>query len=676
MTGPQGNPLLLLSAALDAGRQLPTLSELGGVALLTGDASALLACDDLPELIQVIVDDGEALASTVGQDFLLGAAASPSTPLMLEAVVEVFLSHPAAVAQLGDALVDVWLDTSRAHHDLIGGIALEGSARLVLAAASSPYALLDRLKRLKRELPQFNDDFSGRAVRVAGAVAEHFAAPEVPALLESFLTVDDVADDAAFELGMLALRQALQSNDTNQARSLLLRARERFSDAYADEQRTDAAAFGAAVDAVLSYSAGSPAVAGLSEQLQAAVLEIRLNLLGLPAGWRTPRYDTLAAWQQLIGSLERAQAADDPGSWLHAGRLISDLVSVYSAHRTLQLVTAADDGRPGSLPSVPSLAAPGLHALLAPRIEHTLLAHEGGQAIFDTWLEELQAASYEDTDGTPSVLREQAETLRLALAQERPPPAPKPDSPASAALAGLVGEERAQRIHDRLAPEPELSSHIEAMLEARFAREPIDEIPIIATLYRRVQQQLREQCPQGYVGQFAADIDVLLALLLRFLNLRLSETQKFGGEARKYLRKIKATDEKPLEKELGRDLWDFLCGLGLRVDLEVSNIGAGRVDVAWRPHTEQITIELKRDWADPTWDAVAEKYLAQAVSYQVSGPPVNFFMVLDLTDKPHGLAALPACVEVRTVPGPAGDPRPRTLIMFRIQGNKRDPSSL
>jgi len=675
VTGSQSDPLVLISAALDAGHRPPTLTELGGIDLLTSDADTLLASDELPELIQLIADDSDALASTAGQNFLLGAAAAPGTPLMLEAVVEVFLGHPAAVAQLGDALVDVWLDTSRAHHDLIGGIALEGSARLVLAAASSPYALLDRLKRLQRELPQLNDDFTGRAVRVAGAVAEHFAAPEVPALLETLLTVDDVADDAAFELGMLALRQALQSNDTNQARTLLLRARERFSDAYADEQRADAAAFGAAVDAVLSYSAGSPAVAGLSDQLQAAVLEIRLNLLGLPAGWRTPRFDTLAAWQQLIGSLESAQAADDPGSWLYAGRLISDLVSVYSAHRTLQLLVTAHDGQPGSASGEPS-TAPGLHALLAPRIEHTLLAHEGGQAIFDTWLEELQAGSAGDADGTAPVVREQAAALRLALAQERPPPDPKPDSSASAALAGLVGTQTAQRIHDHLAPEPELSSHIEAMLEARFAREPVDEIPIIAAVYRRVQQQLREQCPQGYVGQFAADIDVLLALLLRFLNLRLSETQKFGGEARKYLRKLKATDEKPLEKELGRDLWDYLGGLGLRVELEVSNIGAGRVDVAWRPHTEQITIELKRDWTDPNWDAIAGKYLAQAVSYQVSGPPINFFMVLDLTDKPDGLAALPACVEVRTVPGPAGDPRPRTLIMLRIQGNKRDPSSL
>ncbi|WP_318216167.1 hypothetical protein [Streptomyces sp. SCL15-6] len=69
-------------------------------------------------------------------------------------------------------------------------------------------------------------------------------------------------------------------------------------------------------------------------------------------------------------------------------------------------------------------------------------------------------------------------------------------------------------------------------------------------------------------------------------------------------------------------------------------------------------------------------FLPQAIAYQVNGPPVHFLVVLDLTDKPDGLAAVPACVHVRTVPGPADDPRPRTMIMLRIQGNKRDPHDL
>ncbi|MGW0550113.1 hypothetical protein [Streptomyces altiplanensis] len=675
MSGEQ-DPLAPLVAALNAHLPPPSLYDLGGTALISGDTTTLLERDELPELITLVADHAETLHSDTGRDFLLEAAAAPTSPLMLEAVVEAFLGHPPALAELGDDLVDVWLDTSRQHADLIGGIALEASARLVLADASSPYALLDRLKRMRREVPQLNDDFAGRAVRVAGAVAEHFPAPEIPALLETLVSVDDVAEDASFELGMLSLRCALECADAEQARTLLVTARAHFSDAHADEERPDAAAFGVAVDAVLAYCAGAPVLASTHSLLEEAILEIRLNLLGMPATWRTPRFDTLAAWHQLATTLEQAKAADRPGSWLHAGALISHLVSVYSAHRTLHLLSPAGEDPAGRTSAPPTGKVQGLHAMVAPRVEHVFLAHEGGRAILDEWLEELHAAPDTDDDPATALVREQAWALRKALTTQEEGGPPKSDSPASAALAGLVGEDAAERIHARLAAEPELSARITAMLEARTAREPVDEVPVIASTYRRVQQQLAQQCPQGYHGQFAADIDTLLIYLLRFMDLRLSETQKFGGEARAYLRKLASGEDKPKEKELGKDLRDFLRGVGLRVELEVSNVGAGRVDVAWRPHDELITIELKRDWKDVTWDALADNYAAQAISYQVSGRPINFFMVLDLTDKPDGLAALPACAHVRTFPGPAGDPSPRTLIMLRVQGNKRDPSSL
>jgi hypothetical protein len=641
------------------------LSDLGGADLISGDTSHLVSRDELPELIGIIADDAEALRSDAGHRFLLTAAAAPTNPLMLEAVVEAFLNHPAAVTELGDDLLDVWLDTTRQHADLIGGIALEGSARLVLADAATSYALLDRLRRLRREVPQLNDDFAGRAVRVIGAVAERFAVPEAAELLESFLAIDDIADDAAFELGMLALRQALGTGDSEQARVLLVNARERFTDAYTEEERADAAAFGIAVDAVLAYSSGRPISDTARQDLRAAVLEIRLNLLGMPEGWRTPRLDTLTSWHQLISDLDAAQAAAVPGSWLHAGALIENMVSIYSAHRSLNLLSTAGGAAQQSS---------GLHTLLAPRVEHVFLAREGGLAILDQWLEELQIAPGSDDDPLTLLLCDQARELRESLAAESRPDHPKAVGPAPAALAGLVGPEIAQRIQGAL--EPELSQCLAAMLEAREAQTPIDEVPIIANTFRSIHEQLLAQCPHGYTGQFALDIDVLLIKLLRFMDLRLSETQKYGGDARKYLRQIPSGSPMPLEKELGNDLRDYLRGVGLRVELEVSNVGAGRVDVAWRPNDELITIELKRDWTDISWDTLATKYLPQAVSYQVSSPPLNLFMVLDLTDKPDGLASLPACVHVRTVPGPAGDPRPRTLIMLRVQGNKRDPSSL
>lgn len=673
------DPLQPLVDAHRTGAPTPSLADLGGLGHLLQDTATLLDHDELPLLVALMCTDHTAIQDDQARAFLLTAAEVPQDPLRLEGVITSLLGCPEAVHELGDDLADIWLDASRSHTDLLGGIALEGTARIVLSGAAAEYGLLDRLRRLNRqqELAQIDDDYALRTVRVAGAVAEHFDSPDPARLLNQLVERDDVAEDAAFELGMLALRQALHTDEPDRARPLLLEARQHLSDAHQDEERPDAAAFGAAIDAILAYSAGVPLPDAARTQLDEAVLDLRLNLLGLPPGWRTPRLDTLTAWQHLLDTLTRATDSDRPGAWLHAAGVISDLVDVYTAHRTLDLF-APSPARPSTAQpgTATSAATHGLHALLAPRVEATLLAHEGGLALLDEWLEELAEDPGRDHDPTTTLVREQAARLREALDTGGGSPSPKPDCPATS-LAGLgLSTADTEHLQSLLADTPELRDRIDAMLAARKAAQPVDEVPIIATVFRNTHHQLKEQCPDGYVGQFAADVDRMLLRLLRFVDLRLSETQKYGGQARAYLRQLKKDEDKPREAELGRDLRDFLRGQGLRVRMEETNVGGGRVDIAWQPNTELITLELKRDWADPSWDAYATTYGPQAISYQVVGPPVNFLVVLDLTPKPQGLAAIPACIDVRTLPGPAGDPRPRTLIMVRVQGNKRDPSDV
>ncbi|WP_150183833.1 DUF4208 domain-containing protein [Streptomyces venezuelae] len=613
MLSPSEDPLRFLARARTAGTPPPTLADLGGSVLLTEARDELLDHDDLPALVTIVCDDASTLASPTGQDFLL-AAAVLDDPLLLEDVVTALLTHPAAVRVLGEDLADAWLDISRTRLDLLGGIALESCARLVLAGIASHHGLVDRLRRMRREVARIDDDFAARAVRVAGAVAEQFPALEITALLEQVLDHDDVADDAAFELGMLTLRQAFSSATVDQAQPQLLRAREYLSDASCMEERPDAVAFGAALDALLAYAAGVTVPDDTVRRLQDAILDIRLNLFGLPPGWRTPRLDTLATWQRLLDTLVGAQRADREGSWLHAAAVVTSLVDVYTAHRTLDLLTPSDGSLPIGVPAA-SVSAPGLHAVLSPRVEQTLLARESGLALLDEWLVELGASSGSDQDPVTPVVREQAVALREALAAGRQDPGPKSESPASV-LAGLpLPPAYADRLSTFLITAPEITACLADMWRARQAREPVDEIPVVATAFRATRDELRRQCPYGYADQFAADIDRILIYLLRFLDLRLNETQMFGGDARKYLRRLKKDEPKPHEKELGRDLRDYLRGLGLRVELEVSNIGAGRVDVAWRPHDELITLELKRDWATPTWDAYARAFLQQAISY-------------------------------------------------------------
>jgi hypothetical protein len=672
------DPLQLLVDAQRDGHPAPSLTELGGLDRLLHDTATLLDHDELPALVAAMCTDRPTLQDSHARTFLLAAAGAPQDPLRLEGVINSLITCPEAVNALGEDLADTWLEASRDHTDLIGGIALEGAARIVLSGAAPEHGLLDRLRRMDRrqELAEIDDDYALRTVRVAGALAEHFDSPTPAGLLRQLIEREDIAEDAAFELGMLAMRQALHTEDPNQARPLLLEARQHLSDAQQDEERPDAVAFGVAIDAILAYSAGTLLPESARAQLDEAILELRLNLLGMPPGWRTPRLDTLTAWQHLLDTLTRASDADRPGAWLHAAAVISDLVNVYTAHRTLDLFTPAAGQPTSDRPDPASPNAHGLHALLAPRVEATLLAQDRGRALLDEWLEELAEDCGDDQDPTTPLVREQANRLRQMLDDGSGSLAPKSDRPATS-LAGLgLSAVDTDHLESLLADAPELNQRIAQMLAARTAAQPLDEKPIIATVFRGIHSKLKEQCPRGYVGQFAADVDRMLLHLLRFVDLRLSETQRYGGQARAYLRQLRKDEDKPLENELGRDLRDFLRGQGLWVRMEETNVGGGRVDIAWQPNDELITLELKRDWADSSWDAYADAYGPQAISYQVAGPPVNFLVVLDLTPKPQGLAAIPACVEVRTLPGPAGDPRPRTLIMVRVQGNKRDPSAV
>ncbi len=433
------DPLQPLVHAHCTGAPTPSLADLGGLGYLLQDVATLLDHDELPLLVALICTDHTAIRDDQARAFLLAAADAPQDPLRLEGVIASLLGCPDAIHELGDDLADIWLEASRSHTDLIGGIALEGAARIVLCGATAEYGLLDRLRRLNRqqELAQIDDDYALRTVRVVGAVAEHFDSPDPARLLNQLVERDDVAEDAAFELGMLALRQALHSDKPDHARPLLLEARQHLSDAYQDEERPDAAAFGAAIDAILAYSGGVPLQDAVRTQLDEAVLDLRLNLLGLPPGWRTPRLDTLIAWQHLLDTLTRAADADRPGAWLHAASVISDLVDVYTAHRTLDLFATSPACPPTARPgSATSAATHGLHALLAPRVEATLLAREGGSALLHEWLEELAEDPGRDHDPTTFLVREQASRLREALEAGGGPPSPKPDCPATS-LAGL-----------------------------------------------------------------------------------------------------------------------------------------------------------------------------------------------------------------------------------------------
>ncbi|GAA3832652.1 hypothetical protein GCM10022226_62420 [Sphaerisporangium flaviroseum] len=63
---------------------MPRLADLGGLDLLAEHASELLTRQELPELIQLILNDDQASGSAAGRNFLLAAAVAPRNGSLTE----------------------------------------------------------------------------------------------------------------------------------------------------------------------------------------------------------------------------------------------------------------------------------------------------------------------------------------------------------------------------------------------------------------------------------------------------------------------------------------------------------------------------------------------------------------------------------------------------------------
>ncbi|QWA23217.1 hypothetical protein KJK32_23580 [Streptomyces sp. JCM17656] len=142
------------------------------------------------------------------------------------------------------------------------------------------------------------------------------------------------------------------------ARSFLQQALE------ADEDRPDATAFLAALDAVLAFDSGrTETLHDATRKLRRSVTEHAMWLTGMRTHWRAGRYDTEAAWYTLSRDLEHADAHLDQPLTTWPSQTIHHVLAAYTAHRSVRLQ--------------PTDAAPGLQVLVAPRIEDAFASRQG-----------------------------------------------------------------------------------------------------------------------------------------------------------------------------------------------------------------------------------------------------------------------------------------------------------
>ena len=232
-------------------------------------------------------------------------------------------------------------------------------------------------------------------------------------ILERLTEVEDVETDAAFELGMLHLRDAVQATDLQVALSDLGEAIEDYDRAGIEGDRPDAVAFRAACEAVRAFATGrsvSSESVGIVDKAAGSWLR---GYLGDGHHWRQSRADVAPQWAGLIRNLNAVADLSEP-AWYDTAALLADAGRLYVSYNATTLVaspTAADE------------TAHATPVLLGPCLDAGLAATADKLRLVDRWL--ASESTKAESDDVVTAIRDARARIR----------APEPQTPSGKARA-------------------------------------------------------------------------------------------------------------------------------------------------------------------------------------------------------------------------------------------------
>ncbi|MGW6574920.1 hypothetical protein ACWGAN_22535 [Streptomyces sp. NPDC054945] len=622
---------------LDAG---PSLDDLGGLDAVTAEADRMAAGPQLPYLLTALARALDTLTGEQAAPLLTAAARGLRTPYaawVLADALDVMCTQPQLTSRLGNRTVKDL--ASLAEDALTGDVdsaltqpAVAGLLRLAAAGHHPPHRLLALLEDITGTEPA---DALERLPILIGTTHAHF--PATNTLLEVLSTLEKQADlppqtraDATFELALADLRAALDAPERAAAQDRLRLALMRFTGLQHDhEARLDAAAYAAALQAVLAFAAleDDPATNDTHDEIAEAAQRLddaTANLAAWTSGmhqldWLTTRGQTQAAWSHLVTTLRTAQAHLDMPSWYNPASALTDLLQVYQASRSIR----------APQPS-------GLTSVISPPIEASFARREGLlQHLEQALAHDPQFTGHPDAEALHAAVR-----TRRTQDNGRHPPEGMPGKhlqgrPALAALfhadtAGLrddIDPHLLDQIEDRL---QHVARGYTPTGNTRFDEHLETVLGILAT----------SPAWKPTDSHYATD---LLQHFLRFLYDRFDAQANLYGDRTAYLgppTKDKNGKVTPwAEKHLQDDFHQHLTGICTpgTVQREMWDVAGGRADVIYTPAPgSRLVTEVK--WRDKSWTRrkIEQDYLAQAAVYTATGPPFSFLLVGDATGNPGG----------------------------------------
>ncbi|MFI1510841.1 hypothetical protein [Streptomyces sp. NPDC020597] len=632
----------------------PTLTDLGGEDTFWQQADTLAASPLWFRAAETLLAEWDTLHHPdKAADFITRALTTATSPAAADDLLDQLVEHPGYLQRASSQLNTLALERSR-HHTTpmeaeLAGLFLEAALRLALPGTTRRYGLLDRL--VDPGATRAPAAYARRVVRALGTAYEHWRDSDLLAALQHF-TQTAVHGDAAYELAMCHLADAANAPDRPTLLAAFTTARSFLQQAIdADEDRPDAAAYLAALDAVLAFDTGDTTTLTTATcQLRRSLTEHAMWLTGTRTHWRAGRYDTEAAWYTLSLDLEHADAHLDQRLTIWPNQTIQHILATYTAHRSVRLQ--------------PADAAPGLQVLVAPRIEDAFANRQG----LLLHLRGLVADAPDDWDANAAHQLLQAIDDRL----QADAPQAQSEGPGKAAAAASYPELAAELGSQLLASLP---AHMLTSLQAGHAdweATLISRLPIAQQhIYNDIIAVLKgcDDFQHPTVRQYFAH---LIVQTIRFLHSRTNRARAHHTPRFAYLFAPKPGEKLPLEETVQEDLHDYLYGNLEDVDIEVTDRSGGRADIEVRFPGFSTVIECKRTKGKTTRKGL-RRYLGQTVAYQAGGITLGMLVVLDLTPKPSWIPNIRDDMWAEHIPSPVPEQRDRWAVVVRVPGNRTSP---
>lgn len=639
-----------LIEAVKSGRDW-LLDDLGGITKLAPATRLLGSTPMMPELLHPLVlgwRNATAADRDAHKGLLHDLLDVATTDFILLEAVDILEHHRPLPDDGDECCFTLFLaKAATCDHSLSGlsrGAALDGAFRWAGDNRRWQLRLLDFFLGLA---PGDDKEFLRRAVKIIGVAFSHWRDKELVGVLRELVQLETVRPEAAFELGMAALAEAMDRTDSKEAATAFREARDWFGESNEiSEHRPEASLYLDGLDLLLNFHSGaaSASFSTMSARVQQHAFELHAWSGGSGPPWLGARQTEAACWSALASAVAGlAGSLDEPSWWEPATVIEEGLLSVYSAGRSI--LRRDQNG--------------GVEVMVRPRIRASIATQAGQAHQVRTWLQ--QNATHE----WAAEARDLIAQIDAFVEQSGRPKRPSEAASGRTSLAAII--ERSS------IPEEQRDVLFDVVANA---------MSLQLTNMTAAENDVIESCckkARGHTDYLtnmngARLFDTVLLWLVRFVFNRL-ELTKGDDPTGAYL--FERNDGSlPHEDELQQDFFRWVATYAAGSDLEPTNIASGRADIRLRSGPERLVVEVKREEKDCSFDALFKSYAAQTTDYQNVSIRLGVLLVLDLaTPNREGTPHLTSLFEMRQVHR-CDESQSRLILTVKIPGRRKRPSDL